>query len=449
MRRIELTLKATYLSLGQHESAWGVVQGVREALQNGKDAETEYEARLTVTHKKDTLFIVNEGCTLPLEAMLTGHTTKINRPDLIGKYGEGFNLGILAMVRAGLQVKIRSGSEVWIPSIQKSATFDADVLVFDIDGGRKDQKRVSVEITGIDAETWEVMRVGFLFLPGVVQEDEMVKTTNGALLLGERFRGKVYVKGIYVATDARLSYGYDFVDADLDRDRRMLSKYDLNYRTQCVWRDALARRPDLVEGFGKLLDQEAADVEGIDDWNAGYLPEAAQAAIVSTFQARHGADALPVPSLSESAEIEHLGKVGVVTSKALRSVLEKKLGNVTINKMKLREEQVHSYSWHDLGSEEKGHLQAAIALIMQVEPVTLADVDVTDFRDEKIRGMFKNGRVQLAKKILADRDLTLRVLVHEVAHKAGGGDGEKSHVANIERIWSGIVSALMPKGAVN
>jgi hypothetical protein len=32
--------------------------------------------------------------------------------------------------------------------------------------------------------------------------------------------------------------------------------------------------------------------------------------------------------------------------------------------------------------------------------------------------------------------------VHEVAHKAGGGDGEKSHVANIERIWSTIVGEL-------
>jgi len=31
--------------------------------------------------------------------------------------------------------------------------------------------------------------------------------------------------------------------------------------------------------------------------------------------------------------------------------------------------------------------------------------------------------------------------VHEVAHRAGG-DGDKGHVANLERIWSGIVSRL-------
>jgi hypothetical protein len=73
-------------------------------------------------------------------------------------------------------------------------------------------------------------------------------------------------------------------------------------------------------------------------------------------------------------------------------------------------------------------------------------VDVADFRDEAIRGMHKDGRELLAKKILADRNLTLRVLVHEVAHR-NGGDGEKGHVSNIERIWSGIVAGLLATGA--
>jgi hypothetical protein len=35
----------------------------------------------------------------------------------------------------------------------------------------------------------------------------------------------------------------------------------------------------------------------------------------------------------------------------------------------------------------------------------------------------------------------LSTLVHEVAHHAGS-DGEKNHVSEIERIWSGIVQGL-------
>jgi len=437
--KIELTIKADYFP------EWGIWEGLRELISNARDAHHEFSAPLTVRHRKDsdTLVIENEGTILPHEALLLGHSTKRGRGDLIGRFGEGLKGGILALVRAGCPVKIRSGSEVWVPSIQRSEKFQADVLVFDISTGRKPENRVAVEIGCVTAEAWTKMQDMFLFLKGTVKDNETVPTPYGSLLLADRFHGKVFVKGIFVANDSRLSYGYDFVDADIDRDRRMLSKYDLNYRTQCVWREALSRRPDLVESFGKLLDREAADVEGIEEWNAASLPDQAQKALVEQFHTRHGDNALPVASLSESAEIEHLGKKGIVCPKPLKAILEKQLGTMATNKAKLREEATKTYGWHDLSPEERQHIQGAIALVNPVEPCTLDDLDVTDFRDENIRGMFKDGRILLAKKILTDRNLTLRVLVHEVAHRAGG-DGEKGHVSNIEHIWSGIVAGLLP-----
>lgn len=436
--RIELTIKTDYMP------NWGIWEGIRELVQNGRDAEVEHCATLTVRHRKesDTLVIENEGTTLPYEALLLGHTSKVGRPDLIGKFGEGLKLGVLALVRAGCPVKIRSGSEVWVPSIQRSEKFQADVLVFEIQKGRKDDNRVAVEIGGVNREAWEKMKDMFLFLKGTVKDEESVQTPYGSLLLSERFTGKVFVKGIFVANDPRLSYGYDFVDADLDRDRRMLSKYDLNYRTQGVWREALARRPDLVENFDKLMSREAADVEGVDSYNASYLPVEARKTLVQLFVGRHGEDALPVGSLSESAEIEHLGKKGVVVNKPLKAILELELGSVMTNKLKLREEVTHTYGWHDLTDGERSNLQSSIDLVNQVEPVALDLVDVVDFRDQKIRGMFKDRRVLLTKRILSDREMTLRVLVHEVAHRSGD-DGERGHVSNIERIWSAIVALLL------
>ena len=436
--KIELTIKTDYMP------NWGIWEGIRELVQNGRDAEVEYSAPLTVRHRResDTLVIENEGTTLPHEALLLGHTSKVGRAELIGKFGEGLKLGVLALVRAGCPVKIRSGSEVWVPSIQRSEKFKADVLVFDIQKGRKEENRVSVEIGSVSADAWKTMQDMFLFLKGTVKDEEKVTTSYGSLLLAERHHGKVFVKGIFVSNDPKLNYGYDFLDADLDRDRRMLAKWEMNYRTQSVWREALSRRPDLVENFGQLLDREAADTEGFGDYAATSLPETARQAIVQTFRERHGQEALPVGSLAESAEIEHLGKKGIVVPKPLKAILESKLGNVATNKAKLREEATKTYGWHDLDATERAHIQKALSIVNPVESVTLDDVDVTDFRDVNIRGMFKDGRIVLAKKILSDRDLTLRVLVHEVAHR-NGGDGEKGHVSNIERIWSGIVAGLL------
>jgi hypothetical protein len=434
--KIPLSIKTTYLP------NWGAYEGVRELLQNGRDAEVEYGAKLTVRYRKETgtVVIENTGCVLPYEALLLGHTTKTDRADLIGKFGEGLKLGVLALVRAGHSVKIRTGSEVWVPSIQRSETFKADVLVFEITRNHADKNRVQVEIGNLGEGAWKDMQECFLFL-GTVKDDEIVKTSYGSLLIGPRFADRIYVKGIFVSNDPRLSYGYDLVDADIDRDRKMVSKYDLQYRTQGIWREALNRRPDLVDPFVKLLERESADVEGIDSYSAPFLGEAAKETIAKSFLDRHGEDALPVGTLGESQDVEHLGKKGVVCPKPLRAILEQKLGSVETNKARLREEATTRYGWHDLSDVERAHLERAIRLVNGVEPVTLDDIDVVDFRDEKLQGMFSNGRILLAKKVLSNRSETLETTLHEVAHRTGG-DGEKSHVANIERIWSAIVERI-------
>ena len=92
---------------------------------------------------------------------------------------------------------------------------------------------------------------------------------------------------------------------------------------------------------------------------------------------------------------------------------------------------------------EKANLEEAIALVNAVEKVTLEDIEVCDFRDPKLGGLFtpETSMVSLAKDRLMDPDETLLTLVHEVAHRVGG-DGEKNHVARIERIWATIVKNL-------
>ena len=443
MSKIELTIKVTYLP------TWGAYEGLRELLQNGQDAKVEHGAPLAVRYRKDsgTVVIENEGCTLPHEALLLGHTSKTDRADLIGKFGEGLKLGVLALVRAGHPVRIRSGSEVWVPAIQRSEKFNADVLVFDIQKGREPKNRVAIEVSGIDSEEWARIQECFLFL-GTLSDEEHVRTSSGTLLLGKRFEGRVFVKGIFVSTDPRLGFGYDLTDADLDRDRKMVSKYDLQYRTQAIWREALTRRPSLIPDFSKLLEREAADIEGIDGYNAGYLSDETKTVLAEEFQKRHGDDALPVATLGDSQDVAHLGKKGVVVPKGLRAILEQRLGSADTNKARLREEATTRYGWHDLSADEQSHIERALFLVNAVEPVTINDVEIVDFRDEKLRGIFRgdNGRILLARKIVGDRDLSLRVLVHEVAHREGG-DGEKGHVANIERIWSGIVANLTNRTA--
>jgi hypothetical protein len=436
--KIELTIKTTYLP------SWGAYEGVRELLQNAKDAETESGAIMSIRHRKDrsTLVIENVGCILPHEALLLGHTTKNDRGDLIGKFGEGLKLGVLALVRAGHPVKIRSGSEVWIPSIQRSEKFDAEVLVFDISTGRKNENRVQVEVGSIDQGTWDKMKDCFLFL-GHIPKDQMVETYYGRLLIGERWVGKLFVKGIYVQQMPNMSYGYDFSNANVDRDRKMVESYDLKFYCHRVLTEAMRTRPDLIQSFTDMLDQQAKDVEGVDTYAVSNMPPEAIQAVVATFTERHGPDAVPVDNLADSVELDHLGKKGVVVPKPLKAVLENSLGNVTTTKAKLREEAIKTYSWHELTDEEKVNFQTAAELVGKVENLCLTEVDIVDFRDPKIGGMFRGGRVLISKSKLSDLVQTLTVLVHEVAHRVGV-DGEHSHISRVEDLWGLIVRSLLP-----
>lgn len=438
--KIELSIKTEYLP------TWGSFEGIRELIQNGRDAELEFGTPLEVRHQADnnTLVIETTGRTLPHEALLFGYTTKVGKGELIGKFGEGLKLGTLALVRSGYDVKIRSGAEIWTPTIERSEKFDADVLVFNIEKGRKPKDRIQIVVYNISKEEWDTMRACFLFLNKRSKEDKFrIDTSYGALLLDEADRGKVFVKGIFVEHDPELKWGYDLTkDVEIDRDRKMINRYDLKWRMALIWKLSMSERQDLINAYLEMLEKNTADLAGVDEYSASSLPEEVKKQAAAKFTATHGANAVPVESLADSKEVEHLGRKGILTPyKPLKAVLETIFGNTEKIKLDLRNEVVRHYSWSDLTIEERSNLESAIALVNKVEPIALDTIDVVDFRSEDTVGMFKDGRVFLSKNKLSDRDMTLETLIHEVAHFAGS-DGSHRHVANIERIWSRIVSEL-------
>lgn len=430
MPKIQLTIKTSYLP------EWGIWEGIREVIQNARDAEFEHNSPMVVDWYNETLRVENEGVTLPLKALLLGHTTKLNRSDTIGKFGEGLKLGILALVRAGHSVKIRNGSEVWVPTIERSDTFEEDVLTFTIEKGRQDKARVRVEIGGITKEDWALIRENFLFLK---PPKDAIPTFEGSLLQDSKYRGRIYVKGIFVQYCPELNFGYDFSDAHLDRDRKMVEPWNLKYKVRSILLKAASKDTSLRSEFGRML--EAEGTMEVQDLDGHFMDQDLVLSVAAEFQEKHGKDAIPVVSLAESADIEHLGKKGVVVSKPLASVLSKVLGNTSTVKEELKKEVLCKYSWHELLPEERVSLTEAVNLINAVEPFSLDAVDVVDFRSDDLMGQFKEARIFIARKYLSDPNETLRILVHEKAHEHGG-DGDKGHVWRVELIWKGIVTNL-------
>jgi hypothetical protein len=443
MAIIELGIDGTYLS---GSNGWSAADGIREIMQNAQDATVEHGGELKVSHENERLVIENTGAKLSRQALLIGNTTKRDRDDLIGQWGEGLKFGVLVLVRAGHKVTIRTGPEVWTPSIGASEKFSgAQVLKFEIEGGREDRRRVRVEIEGVSKDFWNEIRDNYLFL--YKREVPQVETARGTVLTSEKFKGRVYVKGILTMTDSKLRCGYNLFKVELDRDRRVIGTYDLQRELRQIWGEALNVDPTLTDDFYGMLERRAPDVEGFYAYAESALSAATLDTLAAKFVEKFGADAVPVQTTGESQNMGHFGKTGVVVSEAMQSVLVTRLKSASKVKAEMAEATTASYGWTDLTMPEQQNLSRAVGLVCKALSLDVSGllerVTVVDFADAGLGGLCSGTDIKIARSHLASRSDALRVLVHEQAHATTGArDGEKAHVAEIERTWALISEVL-------
>ena len=71
-----------------------------------------------------------------------------------------------------------------------------------------------------------------------VEGADIFTTKTGQILLDSMYKGKLFVAGLYISTDDRLHYGYNFKPEyiELDRDRRMIQSFELQWKTSEMWR---------------------------------------------------------------------------------------------------------------------------------------------------------------------------------------------------------------------
>lgn len=425
MTTIELGLSPRYV---QH---WGLLEAVRELIQNAQDAAVDGNP-MTVRHTGDKLIIVNEGVVLPRKVLLLGNTAKEFRQDLAGKHGEGLKLAMLVAAREGIELTIRNGPEVWTPKIVTSKQLAGErVLAVEVDTGRKPEPRFRVELAGVDAGTWEEMKWRFLSVTPR-PDNEVVRTSRGSVLLGPKDKGRLFVKGIYVCNNPLLAFGYDFKEADLDRDRRVVDDYDTAANAREILNEVLSQGRIDTETVYRMMLENRLDVQ-VATWS---LPKKLQEVAVDKFRAAHGDKAVPVASMAEAADLEHLGATPVIVPLSLQRLLEPTVGTIEQVRQRLSAEVVEVIQPEDMNPVERTNLMLAIERLKAADPdMVLPAIQVVVFRDIQLRGMYHEGKALIAHRLLEQGVATvLRTLIHEVAHRRGK-DGDKGHVAEIERLW--------------
>jgi len=442
-KRYELSIKANYLP------GWGLWEGVRELIQNARDAELQFNAPMNVSfakrirNKQETgaLVIINRDTILPKESLLIGHTTKDGHDELIGKFGEGLKYGILALLRLGVEIKIRNGTEVWLPRIDRSEKYNADVLVFDVTSGHKDERRVQFEVVGLDSSDWDDIKNKLLFLDNEYPNN--ISVEGGKIITDPAYCGKLFVKGMFVAFDSSLSFGYDFDHADIDRDRRMINS--LHDSTSHLLSKAV-NKGCLSDKVYEILKTGSGEASYVSSYN---LNQTGRKAIADAFLLENPG-AVAVENSSQVAELEVYNIKGVVTSWNLRGIIEGEIGSSNAKLNDLRKSSVKEYSFNELSGSEKDNLRLAVNMVSRAMKVVgdldlnIDRVNIVDFSKNDMLGTYniETGNIRIAKKILSDKGNLLYILIHEAAH-SHGYDGSISHERAIGQLTSAVFNNIL------
>lgn len=446
MAKFQLTISSDYVK------DWGVYEGVREVLQNALDA-NDAGNHIHVHHSPECnlLSISSFGVQLDRSVWLMGTTSKENT-DARGHFGEGLKLGALSLVRAGRKLRIINDTEDWSCTLDDSKVFPGQqVLSIQTRKRANPQGAFCVQIE-CSAEEWDTFQSNFLhFQPSPTT----LITDDVEILTDPEQRGRVYVKGILVETNARLAAGYNLVGSGIrtDRDRRMVNSFDFNWYTATAWLQALNQQLISPEFLLTLL---AGDVQEATKISERYCCNEDLQRVADAWQQIHGEFAIPVPDVASAKEAGHFGRIGVISPKPVCDFFSDH-SELSLKGLRIecRDKVSEVFAFAELNPSEQDNFELAIELIepaaeaVGIPPISNR-VQVVNFVSNEVLGVHRwnaegdSSTIAIARRALHSLDETIRVLVHEVAHDSGD-DGSVSHERTEGRIFSYIVSDLALK----
>ena len=255
----------------EYREEWGVVEAIRELVQNcidNKECEHTYEL------ERDSLItITTKNFTLPISTFALGESQN-KTSESIGGFGEGFKLALLVLQRAGCCPMVTFGD------IRAQPQFEYDELL----------EREIFTITLVDSPYTEDTTFQFFFKKELKEElqkkvtvfsdEPLSQDIDGVELLPER-KGQIFVNGLFVCEESQFKYGYNFAadNIELGCDRQIANPLGLAWETSKYWANNL----DPQEVLQMMTDGQL-DVQDIH-W---HISEAQAVRITKAFVERYG-----------------------------------------------------------------------------------------------------------------------------------------------------------------
>jgi hypothetical protein len=267
--KIVLTISSEYLG------HWTVYDALRELYQNAfdranedKDAKWYHQFdRESSRSKKMSWTIGNVETTLERRTLVLGETSKRDVSSAIGKFGEGYKLAILVLVRNNIDVHIVTQKEVWAFSLEYNEQFKTKMLTVIITPNEFSRANdIEFRLTNVPVGIYNGYTQRNLKLQKSLKYQE---TEQCQVLLDKRNCGKIFVGSLFVCDyPGTATYGYNFRPNvfQLGRDRNIVDGFHANYAASAAVINAAV---DNVEIQTKILDNlDKDDTKYIANYSA-------------------------------------------------------------------------------------------------------------------------------------------------------------------------------------
>jgi hypothetical protein len=277
---------------------WTYKEAIREIFQNAID-------RRTVNPNSDWYYDYNVGshCLtitssdsfITRSSLIIGNSTKREDDTTIGKYGEGYKIGLLVLVRNKHTVTVDTGRcERWYPIEEYSEEYQQSVLSIHLEATPDYLvDHVRFKIGGITPEMYsELQKINLNLSP---YPTDVIKTSKCNILIDPQFKGHIFVSGllIQVSKDEKMAFGYDIKPQyiTLDRDRKLIADFDLLWLTSGVWLES-KDSPRLIE----MAKFDVSDIKYINHKVTKGNNEEHSTNALLEFKRENGENAYPVVS---------------------------------------------------------------------------------------------------------------------------------------------------------
>lgn len=228
-------------------SDWSPIDAIREMVQNAIDSGQEYRCEIV----SGMINVITYDKELPLRTLMLGESIK--GQGAIGKYGEGYKIGMLVLTRNNHEPFIVNKNN-YITGLFSLNSLDVMTFKLNID----------TELYSEDVNIQFSCKVGNIDIDELKRKIPAFTGTNPEIPNGidiwQDRQGEIFVNGLFVAEDKKLVFGYNFSPnkIQLNRDRNMVN--GVHWQLAYYYDSLGVNKADLTFD---LIERDADDVRDL------------------------------------------------------------------------------------------------------------------------------------------------------------------------------------------